>query len=87
MRENHPAWSDRQLRCVLYWQPKVRKELTMMCKHFQECREGTIFTLTPEAMGVNVIATAEHLGIPIERRPKRLVHKIALVGYPRALLK
>ncbi len=83
MRSRHPSWSDRQCRCVLYWQSGVRKGLTLICRQFQKGKEGTVMTLTPEAMGVNVIETAERLGIPIERRPKRLVHKIALIGFPK----
>lgn len=80
MKEKHPMWSDRQAKCVLYWQGTVRKTLRDECLNF--CRSSNrIFTLLPEAMGVQVIQTAKKIGIPIEVKPKEFIHKIALIGY------
>lgn len=80
--------SDKQARCVLYWQNKVRKHLKDSCK--QHCQSDTwferpprIYTLIPEAMGVHVIRTAKLAGIPIKTHPKNYVWKIALAGYPK----
>lgn len=72
--------SDRQARCVLYWQGKVRKALREFCERVTILPE--IYTLIPEAMGVHVIRTAKLNGIPIKTRPERYVWKIALTGYP-----
>jgi predicted metal-binding protein len=58
MRERHPDWSERQCRCVLYWQGTVRKNLKRKVGNFLNTHPGTTFTLIPEAMGVNVIKTA-----------------------------
>lgn len=81
MKSIHPNWSDRQCRCCLYWQNSVRKRLSSSCEVFQRSNNGVTFTLRPEAMGIDVISTALKLGIPIEPRPRGIVHKIALVGY------
>lgn len=82
MKSTHPAWSDRQCRCCLYWQNGVRSKLSSECRGFQKNHNGTAFTLRPEAMGVDVMATALMLGIRIEPRPRDTIHKIALLGYP-----
>jgi predicted metal-binding protein len=83
MLETHPDWTDRQAECCLYWQNGVRKRLRQACASFQEEWQGTINTLIPEAMGVNVFESAARIGLNLEKNPKRTVYKIALVGYPR----
>ena len=82
MKAKHPKWSDRQARCVLYWQNTVRKSLRIAINSFTWQHPGTTSTLLPEAMGVNVIATAKKVGIDIEVKPEKIVAKIALVGFP-----
>jgi hypothetical protein len=81
MRIKYPNWSDRQARCVLYWQPRVNKRLKYLCKSYSEGIENSVYTTCPEAMGVNVIQTSKTLGIPIHSRPKDVVYKIGLIGY------
>ena len=78
----HTDWSDRQAKCVLYWQGTVKKRLREKTETFIQTHPGAVYTLLPEAMGVNVIVTARRLGIPIEIKPENFVHKISLVGYP-----
>lgn len=78
----HPAWSQRQARCVLYWQNRVNADLRLRASTFVQEHPGTIYSLCPEAMGVNVIATAQREGVPIRVKPQSIVYKIALVGYP-----
>lgn len=73
MRAKHPQWTERQCRNCLYWQSGVRKELRAAC-------EGSFYTLTPEAMGVDVFKTAAKHGIVLERNPQETVYKIALTG-------
>ncbi len=82
MKSLHPNWSDRQARCCLYWQNSVNKELENACTLFKWSHPEMITTRCPEAMGVNVIATAQLAGIPIEVKPTTKVYKIALAGYP-----
>lgn len=83
MKEKHPDWTDRQCRCVLYWQNIPRKHLREAIEDFQRMHPGTISTLLPEAMGVHVIKTARELGVPIKAKPNGTVFKIALVGYSK----
>lgn len=84
MKLRHPHWSERQARCLLYWQPKVNKHLKSMTYNFT-CGTTRVATFCPEAMGVQVIKTAKKLGIPIIPRPQETVYKIALIGSaPRA---
>ena len=82
MKHLHPNWSDRQARCVLYWQNKINKELRDECDNFKWLNPDMITTNCPEAMGVNVIATAKRCGLMIELKPKNRVYKIAIAGYP-----
>ena len=83
MWSNHPEWSDAQARCVLYWQGTVRSLLTEHAEDFQWRNPGMVYTLIPEAMGVNVISTLQNLHIPVELKPTHIVHKVALLAYPR----
>ena len=82
MRVKHPNWPDRQARCILYWQGSVNKELRSLTQYLVE-GTGRIYTLCPEAMGVQVIKTASRAGVPIRPRPTDYVYKVALAGEPR----
>lgn len=84
MREKHPSWSDRQLRCVLYWQPASRKELSTRRRLAFWVTGATQWTDIPEAMGVNVYATAALAGLKLQKI-KRLntCRHVALIGYGR----
>jgi len=85
MWASHPGWSVAQARCVLYWQGTVRSQLTELAEAFRFTHPGMIYTLIPEAMGVNVIVTAWNLNVPIELKPIRIVHKVALLAYPKGV--
>ena len=77
MMSLHPNWSARQARCLLYWQPKVNKALIAAA---EEMANGYKVTYCPEAMGMDVIKTAQSVGIPIVAPPVDTVHKIALLA-------
>jgi len=64
MKEKHPGWSDRQCRCVLYWQPKSRKQMNDRVDFARLKLQTTCQTNCPEGMGVNVFATARLKLIP-----------------------
>lgn len=85
MKLLHPKWSDRQCRCVLYWQNRVKSKLRRECMIFisgMEQPEGDIiYTLIPEAMGVNVFRTCHRLGIKMRKNPQDILYKVALVGW------
>lgn len=82
MLNEHPDWSRRKARCLLYWQSSVRKKLREEVKEFKNNHPGVVSTEVPEAMDVHVLATAKRVGIPIKRVPEKYVYKIALIGYP-----
>lgn len=82
MKKKHRKWTDRQARCVLYWQGGVRKRLRQVvegCEVFD--RGNTIYTMCPEAMGINVIETLQRLNVPIREKPLDIVYKVALLGH------
>ena len=82
MRTEHPQWSERQCRCLLYWQPTSRKQMrartsaamwTIGCNAKTEC---------PEAMGLNVFATAAVSGLKLDRtRNIRTARHVCLIGW------
>jgi predicted metal-binding protein len=76
----HPEWSERQARCCLYWQNGVRARLQTQCLLHQMEHPGCVFTLLPEAMGVNVFRTCHRIGIKMRKNPKTIIYKIALMG-------
>ena len=82
MKELHPSWTNRQTKCLLYWQPHVRVEQKIMERDFFIVwnRSQLNITYSPEAMGVDVFKTLEAYNIPYERNPKSEVVKVALVG-------
>ena len=87
----HPDWTDKQARCCLYWQNGVRKRLrtdtelfiSLLLPDLINIDDGDgeyDYTMLPEAMGMNVIATALRHDIPIKARPVDAIHKISIVG-------
>lgn len=80
MKILNPGWSDRQARCVLYWQKGVNGCLDMTARQFCYGHENLIHTICPEAMGVNVITTALDVGVPIKVKPVDTIYKVALIG-------
>jgi len=80
MKQKHPKWSDRQARCCLYWQGKVRKRLREVCKGVAWVFGRNMIVSVPEAMGVHVFETCKTIGIELERNPKTYVWKIAILG-------
>ena len=86
MLARHPNWTDRQTRNVLYWQGGVKARLKEAARRCAWEYPGSIVTLCPEAMGVNVIATLQRQGVGIKVHPDEWVYKVALVGYPQEAL-
>lgn len=81
MQDKHPAWTDAQLRNPRLWQSGVKRRLREGVEEFINGRRELVYTLVPEAMGVNVFRTLIPLGVAIKARPKRMIYKVALVGY------
>ena len=86
MRGAHPDWSDRQLRCVLYWQGGARAQLARMLAAALRAMPGTRAETCPEAMGVDVTATLAAEGIALEWPPVRIARQVALIAYPNTAI-
>jgi len=82
MKEKHPGWTERQARCVLYWQNSVRKRLREKAQGIMYPLMGDILLDVPEACGVNLFATMAKHDIYLKTNPD-LVKKIMLVGKVR----
>jgi len=80
MKMLHPAWSQKQCTCCLYWQNGVRKQLRKLCDDFIFNKSFLHYTLIPEAMGVNVFQTARRYGVTLTKDITDKLYKIALIG-------
>ena len=81
MKDKHPEWSERQCRCVLYWQGTSRKQLRKRVYGATELLRTNATTTCPEGMGVNVYMTARLSGLFLQRiRNLNICRHIALLG-------
>jgi len=80
MKEKHPAWSDRQARCVLYWQAGVDKRLREACEKTASEIPNSLIIYKPEAAGVHVFETCRKIGLVLERNPHKILWKVAIIG-------
>ncbi len=83
MKRKHADWSDRRLRCCLYWQGTARAALRRKLEAFLADHPGLIAVTCPEACGVDVTATMASLGIPLEWPPVSVAYQVALLGAPK----
>lgn len=84
MREQHPAWSKRQLECCLYWQPAARKALRSEIVAFLIEHDNMVVITCPEACGVNMTDTMRKIGHDLEWPPETVTYQIALAGFATA---
>ena len=80
IRDKHPQWTERQLKCCLYWQPKARKQLKEKIRKFMEIFRDLTIIINPEAQGVNLTATMKKVGIILEWPPENVTYQIVLAG-------
>lgn len=80
LRHRHPDWSERQLKCCLYWQGGARKRLREEVGKFLAEHPGQTVLYCPEACGVNVTATMASIGICLEWPPETVAYQVALAG-------
>jgi len=81
MQSLHPEWTDRQLRCCLYWQGTARKMLKEEIIRFKKLFPNHHVTDCPEAMGVNVTdLMKDNADIDLEWPPVACVRKVAIGG-------
>jgi len=79
LRERHPDWSERQLRCCFYWQGTARKGLRDEVDGFLVGR-SLVAVYTPEACGVDVTKTMAQVGVTLEWPPSAVAYQVALLG-------
>lgn len=80
LKSKYPNWSDYQLKCCLYWQPKARKSLLEEIKRFKKEFPDYSITTCPEAEGVNITDTMKSVGIVLEWPPQTKTYQVALAG-------
>ena len=80
MWAKHPRWSNRQIECCLYWQPKARKELRVTVNTFLSDRPNTSIVWNPEGAGVDVTATMKTIGTQLEWPPVIKTYQVVLAG-------
>jgi predicted metal-binding protein len=88
MKSKHPSWSQRQLRCCLYWQTTARKQLEIEIQkcllYLQNIRWIVAVARVPEAMGLDVTATMKNINVELEWPPFNIARQIAIIGYKRS---
>lgn len=82
MATRNPTWSERQLRCVLYWQQTARKQLAAKIEQTLGQLPGYAATWCPEGMGVDVTATLANAGVTLEWPPVHIARQVALLAKP-----
>ena len=80
MRHAHPMWTERQVRCCLYWQGKARKQLQNEIYKFRQCHPNYCVLYPPESHGVNVTGTMKRIGIELEWPPMNFAYQVAIAG-------
>jgi len=85
--KDHPDWTDKQAKCVLYWQGSVKKLLKIHLKKYSGIYElygcGSGFNGSPsmEAVGINVFSTMKLNGIKLELHPSNYVYLVCLLCF------
>ena len=89
MKEKYPEWSDRQCRCLLYWQGTSRKQMKERAAWAVQLLNTDLpevikMTNCPEGMGVNVFATAFKNGLAMDKTKSiKTARHITLMGYKK----
>lgn len=81
MKERHPNWTEKQSRNCLYWQRGLMKKLRKEAEEFVDRQDNDLMLLEiPEANGVDLFNTCKNLGIILERRPRKTIRKMMVIG-------
>ena len=80
LRNQHPEWTEEQVRAAFYQTGDARNGLKQEIIRF--LREHRVYraVTSPEAMGVDVVATMQKAGIDLEWNSDQTVYKIALAA-------
>lgn len=80
MKKLHPNWTNYQIRCCLYWQPKARNQLKKEIQKFLKDNSNCHIVKCPEASGVNVFLEMASIGYRLEKIPKIKTYQIVIAG-------
>ena len=80
MKSGHPKWSERQVRCCLYWQGTARKQLRVKVNKFLLVHPDMCIVWCPEASGVNVTQTMATINNILEWPPENITYQVVLAG-------
>lgn len=80
MRAAHPTYSERQLRCCLYWQGRARSLWKVGIKEFLWTHPGYTAVPCPEAQGVNITETMRLAGVDLKWPPVKVSRQVPLCG-------
>lgn len=85
MKKEHPEWTDKMCRNLLYWQGSVRKELKEFILGERKGKgelladgSGFLGAQSMESSGIDVFATLQKNNISFERNCEHFVTKVAL---------
>lgn len=90
-KKEHPNWTDKQVKCVLYWQGAVRKilkeALFEFCKEYIYYNKYDLFLCVSdiygypsmEAVGINVFSTMRLNGVKMEINPVNNIYLVSLI--------
>jgi len=80
MRKLHPNWTQRQVECCLYWQPKARKQLKIEIGIFLDVIKNQTILTCPEGNGVNITETMASIGQFLQWPPRTFTYQVVLAG-------
>lgn len=81
MKKLYPYWSEHQIYCVLYWQPRARKfQREEEEKAMRELGLDYICR-SPEAHGVNITELMRQIGVLLEWPPRNITRLVSLAGF------
>lgn len=81
MLQKHPKWSERQLRNVLYWQKRSKRQMKQRMHLAMALLKMNAYHTFPEALGINMYATAALSGLKYERiKDVTICRHTALIG-------
>lgn len=80
MKNKHSKWTDRQAKCILYWQKKVDKQLRELSEKTASKIPNSKILYRPEATGVDLFKTCKKVGLILKKDPQDTVWKISIIG-------
>lgn len=84
MRAKHFDWTDRQLRNVLYWQRRSKKQAMIRAVEIARIVGANKLIPMGESYGVQLYKTCAHVGLKLERiKGLKICRHVVLVGHGR----